>query len=169
MTGTAFDAQIVALQPGGIEPGKRYWLKTGSRRQRVSVEPLSQLELKSGAWQPHAGALAMNAIGKVRLSFDEAAVFDTYEQNRTTGAFILIDPDTLNTVAGGMITAKRSDLGGIHRADRDGQRVVLSLPADLAEQLMASELFASRRDEAEIRRMTAHEAAELFANAGSDI
>ncbi len=108
----------------------------------------------------------MNAIGKVRLSFEELAVFDAYDQNRSTGAFILIDPDTLNTVAGGMITAKRAEVGGIHRED---QRVVLSLPADLAEQLMASELFANRRDETEVKRMTAKQAAELFSNAGGDI
>ncbi|TNM65812.1 sulfate adenylyltransferase subunit CysN [Aliirhizobium smilacinae] len=169
MTGTSFDAQLVALQPGGIEPGKRYWLKSGSRRQRVTIEPLSQLDLQTGHWKSHASVLSMNAIGKVRLSFDEPAVFDAYEQNRSTGAFILIDPDTLNTVAGGMVTAKRGGVDGIHRG-RDGeQRVVLSLPADLAEQLMASELFASRRDEAEIRRMTSSEAAEIFSNAGSDI
>jgi sulfate adenylyltransferase subunit 1 len=166
MTGTAFDAQLVALQQGGIEPGKRYWLKSGSRRQRVSVEPLSQLDLTSGQWRPHASALNMNAIGKVRLAFEETAVFDTYEQNRATGAFILIDPDTLNTVAGGMITGKRANLEGLKR---EGDRVVLSLPADLAEQLMASELFASRRDEAEIKRVTAAEAATLWRNAGSDI
>ncbi|MGI2033346.1 sulfate adenylyltransferase subunit CysN [Rhizobium panacihumi] len=166
MTGTAFDAQLVALQQGGIEPGKRYWLKSGSRRQRVSVEPLLQLDLTSGQWRPHASTLAMNAIGKVRLAFEETAVFDAYEQNRATGAFILIDPDTLNTVAGGMITGKRANLGGLKR---EGDRVVLSLPADLAEQLMASELFASRRDEAEIKRVTAAEAATLWRNAGSDI
>ncbi|EJL56326.1 sulfate adenylyltransferase, large subunit, partial [Rhizobium sp. CF122] len=29
--GLSFDAQIVALQPEGIEAGKRYWLKSGSR------------------------------------------------------------------------------------------------------------------------------------------
>jgi len=166
LTGTAFDAQLVALQQGGIEPGKRYWLKSGSRRQRVSIEPLSQLDLASGQWRPHASTLAMNAIGKVRLAFEETAVFDAYEQNRATGAFILIDPDTLNTVAGGMITGKRANLGGIKR---EGDRVVLSLPADLAEQLMASDLFASRRDEAEIKRMTAADAAVLWKNAGSDI
>jgi sulfate adenylyltransferase subunit 1 len=165
MTGLSFDAQIVALQPGGIEPGKRYWLKSGSRRQRVSVEPVLQLELSSGKWQPHASTLAMNAIGKVRLVFEEQAVFDTYEQNRATGAFILIDPDTLNTVAGGMITGKRADLGGIHL---EGQRVLLSLPADLAEQIMASDLFAARRDEVEIRRVTAKEAAEVFSGTGGD-
>ncbi|MBP2560362.1 sulfate adenylyltransferase subunit 1 [Neorhizobium galegae] len=166
MTGHHFDAQLVSLQPGGIEPGRRYWLKSGSRRQRVAVEPISQLELATGKWQPHASTLAMNAIGKVRLSFEELAVFDAYDQNRSTGAFILIDPDTLNTVAGGMIIAKRAEVGGIHRED---QRVVLSLPADLAEQLMASELFANRRDETEIKRMTAKQAAELFSNAGGDI
>ncbi|KGD85954.1 sulfate adenylyltransferase subunit CysN [Rhizobium sp. YS-1r] len=170
MTGHHFDAQLVSLQPGGIEPGKRYWLKSGSRRQRATVEPLSQLELATGKWLPHASTLSMNAIGKVRLSFEELAVFDPYEQNRSTGAFILIDPDTLNTVAGGMITAKRGDVGGIHRSQGgEGQRVVLSLPADLAEQIMASELFANRRDEAEIRRMTAKQAAEIFSNAASDI
>jgi len=170
MVGHEFDAQLVSLQPGGIEPGKRYWLKSGARRQRVTIEPVSQLELSTGNWQPHASVLDMNAIGKVRLSFEEQAVFDTYEQNRATGAFILIDPDTLNTVAGGMITAKRGDLGGIHQTrSADGQRVLLSLPADLAEQLMASELFASRRDETEIRRLTAKQAADIFSNAASDI
>ena len=158
-TGLAFDAQLVALQPSGIEPGKRYWLKSGSRRQRVSVQPASQLDLKTGKWHHHAEALPMNSIGKVHLNFDEAAIFDPYDQNRVTGAFILIDPDTNNTVAGGMITAKRADIGGIHADDR---RVILSLPADLADQLMASEAFASRRDDVEVRRTTAGRAAELL-------
>ncbi|MDO1581369.1 sulfate adenylyltransferase subunit CysN [Rhizobium oryzicola] len=159
LTGHHFDAQIVALQAGGIEPGKRYWLKSGSRRQRVSVAPLSQLELSSGKWKTHEDTLAMNAIGKVLLSFDETAIFDIYEQNRSTGAFILIDPDTLNTVAGGMITAKRSQADAAHR---DGQRVVLSLPADLADQLMSTEIFAARRDEADVRRVSAARAADLM-------
>ena len=47
--------------------------------------------------------------------------------------------------------------------------MLLSLPADLAEQIMASELFASRRDETEVRRMTASQATEIFSNAASDI
>jgi sulfate adenylyltransferase subunit 1 len=108
----------------------------------------------------------MNAIGKVRLAFDEQAIFDPYEQNRASGSFILIDPDTNNTVAGGMVSGKRSELGGIHGGDA---RVILSLPADLADQIMASELFANRRHEAEVRRMTAAQAADLWSNAASDI
>jgi sulfate adenylyltransferase subunit 1 len=129
------------------------------------VQPVAQLQLKSGTWTS-AETLYMNAIGKVHLSFDEAAIFDPYEQNRSSGSFILIDPDTNNTVAGGMITGKRSELGGIHGGDA---RVILSLPADLADQIMASELFANRRHEAEVRRMTAAQAADLWSDAASDI
>ncbi|MEN9896008.1 MAG: sulfate adenylyltransferase subunit 1 [Pseudomonadota bacterium] len=159
--GLGFDAQIVSLQPDGIQPGKRYWLKSGSRRQRVTVQPTSQLNLKDGHWFHHSDALPMNAIGKVTLTFDEQAIFDAYELNRFTGAFILIDPDTNNTIAGGMIHAKRADLSGINR---ENERVILSLPADLAEQIMASEIFANRRDEAEIRRTTPARAAEFLSD-----
>ncbi|HWU65064.1 MAG TPA: sulfate adenylyltransferase subunit CysN [Ensifer sp.] len=157
--GLAFDAQLVALQPGGIEPGKRYWLKSGSRRQRVTVQPSSLLDLKSGKWNRHDGALPMNAIGKVHLSFDEAAIFDAYELNRTTGAFILIDPDTNNTVAGGMIAGKRGDVGGLNN---EAERVILSLPADLADKILASGLLSERRDEVDIRRTNPGRAAELL-------
>ncbi|MCZ7452665.1 sulfate adenylyltransferase subunit CysN [Rhizobium rhizogenes] len=159
-TGLAFDAQIVALQPGGIEAGKRYWLKSGSRRQRVSVQPISQLNLKEGEWQAHETSLPMNAIGKVRLSFDETAIFDAYEQNRATGSFILIDPDTNNTVAGGMIAGKRS----VGAAEEKGDRVILSLPADLAEKLLASELLARHRDEIDIRRTDVATASRLISD-----
>ncbi|MCP8897105.1 sulfate adenylyltransferase subunit CysN [Shinella daejeonensis] len=159
MTGRAFEAQLVALLPDGIEPGKRYWLKSGPRRQRVVVEPVSQLDLSTSAWHP-AERLAMNAVGKVRLVFDEQAIFDGYEQNRMTGAFILIDPDTNDTVAGGMVTGRRAEIGGIRK---DDERVVLSLPADLADRLMASEIFASRRHDADVRRTDAARIARLLA------
>ncbi|WP_426236762.1 sulfate adenylyltransferase subunit CysN [Pararhizobium sp. DWP1-1-3] len=164
--GLDFDAHLVALQSEGIQPGRRYWLKSGSRRQRVTANPFSQLDLKTGNWHQRTGVLAMNGIGKVHLSFDENAVFDAYEQNRTTGAFILIDPDTNNTVAGGMITAKRSSVTGLRS---DETRVVLSLPADLADQLMATELFSRRRDETDLLRMTASEASQIFEDAAGGI
>jgi len=59
-----------------------------------------------------------------------------------------------------MITGRHSELGGIHKGD---ERVILSLPADLADKLMATEIFSSRRHDAEVRHTNAGRAAELLA------
>jgi sulfate adenylyltransferase subunit 1 len=49
------------------------------------------------------GRLLMNDIGKVALNLAQPLCADSYAINRTTGAFILIDETTNNTVAAGMI------------------------------------------------------------------
>ena len=159
-TGLSFDAKLVALAAEGIDGSKRYWLKSSSRRQRVRVAPQAVLDLHSGRWDS-ADALPVNSIGTVRLDFDDTAMFDPYEVNRNTGAFILIDPDSNNTVAGGMVTGRAETLDGIE-TDDGADRVLLSLPAALAERLMASEAFAVLRDQVEIRRVSRRKAATLL-------
>jgi sulfate adenylyltransferase subunit 1 len=110
-TGRAFTARLVALSPDGIVPGKRYWLKAGSAPPAGDGAPdLIALDLATGNWDD-ATFLPVNGIGVVELDFEDTAIFDTYETNRETGAFILIDPESLNTVAGGMIESKRSKSG----------------------------------------------------------
>ncbi|MCY6379217.1 sulfate adenylyltransferase subunit CysN [Hoeflea prorocentri] len=155
--GRAFEAKLVALSATPIVAGKRYWLKSSSRRQRVRVRPKSRLDLHTGLWD-EAESLPLNAIGTVHLDFDEDAMFDAYETNRNTGAFILIDAETNNTVAGGMIVERRIDVGGISGgSDRD--HVVLSMPADVADRLMAGDLFNRLRDQIDVRRTGAAKAA----------
>jgi sulfate adenylyltransferase large subunit len=61
---------------------------------RVDVETLERVE---------AQELTLNDIGQVRLRISRPLVFDPYAVNRATGAFILIDEATNDTVAGGMI------------------------------------------------------------------
>ena len=46
---------------------------------------------------------ALNDIGRISLRTSAPLVFDSYKRNRTTGSFILIDPQTNETVAAGMI------------------------------------------------------------------
>src|SRR5581483_11880114 len=66
-----------------------------------------------------AQSLNMNDIGTVRVEADRPLVFDAYAQSRRTGSFILIDPDSNNTVAAGMITGavqsveNRSNIPGL--------------------------------------------------------
>ena len=158
--GLAFDARLVVLSGEGIVAGRRYWLKSSSRRQRVRVQPQTRLDLTSGAWDD-TPELPLNAIGSVRLAFDEAAMFDAYDDNRDTGAFILIDPESHNTVAGGMIVACSTVVDGLDAID-DRDHVVVSLPQALADQLLSSETFAALRDHAEIRRTSGARAAVLL-------
>ena len=46
---------------------------------------------------------AMNDIGRVSLRTAAPLFYDSYQRNRQTGSFVLIDPDTNETVAAGMI------------------------------------------------------------------
>ena len=52
---------------------------------------------------PAPERLELNDLGVVRLRLAEPLAVDTYERNRTTGAFILIDEATNDTVAAGMV------------------------------------------------------------------
>jgi len=47
--------------------------------------------------------LALNEIGIVRLRLSEPLCVDRYEDNRATGAFILLDEATNETVGAGMV------------------------------------------------------------------
>jgi hypothetical protein len=47
----------------------------------------------------------MNGIGIVNINLLRPIALDLYSQNRSTGAFILIDAETNSTVAAGMVTA----------------------------------------------------------------
>jgi sulfate adenylyltransferase subunit 1 len=50
-----------------------------------------------------AGKLAMNDIGKVSLKLAQPLFVDAYAENRATGAFIVIDEASNNTVGAGMV------------------------------------------------------------------
>ncbi len=45
----------------------------------------------------------LNDIGKITLRTSAPIIYDSYRKNRTTGSFILIDPQTNETIAAGMI------------------------------------------------------------------
>lgn len=50
-----------------------------------------------------AEELVLNAVGNVTVHFDRALVFDPYRDNPETGAFILIDRVSLDTVGIGLL------------------------------------------------------------------
>jgi len=50
-----------------------------------------------------ADTFLLNEIGRIEIKTSAPVFFDPYKLNHATGSFILIDPLTNNTVAGGMI------------------------------------------------------------------
>ncbi|MFN3171464.1 MAG: sulfate adenylyltransferase subunit 1 [Hyphomicrobiales bacterium] len=146
------NADLVVLTAQSLDPEKRYWLKSGSRRQRARIAPQSSLNLQDLTWAP-AQALHHNAIGRVTLHLEEDGVFDPYADNRATGSFVVIDPDTLNSVAGGMVMGAGENLPETVK-EKSEETITLSLPLDLARKLMRHDLLADRLDDVEIIETT---------------
>lgn len=151
LRGQSFQARLIVLNDDGLDPGKSFWLKSTGRRQSVQVKPEAVLDLASGDWRP-ASRLTVNQIADAELRFGETAIFDRYVDNRVTGAFILVDPESNETVAGGMISACRSTAASM-TPDGPGERVVISLPARLADRLIAHEAFSGFHEHARISRL----------------
>jgi sulfate adenylyltransferase subunit 1 (EFTu-like GTPase family) len=88
-----------------VEPGARLALKHTTRWVRAILDGIeSKLDVETLDEVP-ASALALNDIGVVRLRLSGPVAVDPYDENRATGAFILVDEATNNTVAAGMVIA----------------------------------------------------------------
>jgi bifunctional enzyme CysN/CysC len=98
-----FVAHLVWMSNEHLFPGRSYFMKINNCtvaatvteiKHRLDVTTLSKLAAKT---------LALNEIGVCNLSVARPVAFDAYADNRDTGAFILIDRYSNETVAAGMI------------------------------------------------------------------
>ncbi len=98
------EATVCWMADAPLRPGGRYAIKHTTRSARAIVETVEhRLDVDTLAREDSAGELRLNDIGRIRLRTSEPLVADTYAANRTTGAFILIDEATNETVGAGMI------------------------------------------------------------------
>ena len=82
---------------------RKYWLKHGTRQTAAKVTAIDTL-LDINTQQRHpATGLKLNDIARVALTVQQPLAADAYDDIRATGAFILIDEVTHQTVAAGMI------------------------------------------------------------------
>jgi hypothetical protein len=78
-------------------------LKHTSQTVRAQIAKIRhRIDINTLAEQP-ANKLELNEIASIQVETRRPLFFDSYAQNRTTGAFILIDPISNATVAAGMI------------------------------------------------------------------
>jgi bifunctional enzyme CysN/CysC len=99
-----FEADVCWFADRPLRPGSRYLLKHLTHTAEAVVDGiLDVVDVHTLERGPAPSELGLNDIGRVRLRTRRPLLADPYKRNRVTGAFILIDESTNDTVAGGMI------------------------------------------------------------------
>ncbi|HVH47725.1 MAG TPA: GTP-binding protein, partial [Labilithrix sp.] len=141
------EAHLVWMSERPLDRGRTYLLKQTTRTVRATIAVVHGTDPETLA-PSAAETLALNDIGRVRVECRAPLFFDPYRENRTTGAFILVDSVTNDTVAAGMIigstqasakTGARTQVGAEERRQRLGQHGrlvnVLAASFDIARDL----------------------------------
>ncbi|AVJ55282.1 sulfate adenylyltransferase subunit CysN [Idiomarina sp. OT37-5b] len=106
---TRFRAKLVWMNDDPLQTHREYYLKFNSKLTTGEVEDI-QHRIDVNTFAEHkAGELGLNEIGEVDVRVTEKVMFDDYQSNPKTGAFIVIDRFTNMTVAAGMIEQALSD------------------------------------------------------------
>jgi sulfate adenylyltransferase large subunit len=125
-----FDARLVWIGPEALAPDRSYVMKLATATATATIEsPVFAVDLETNRSSAAAG-LAANDIGTATVRLDRLVMMDRYADGRDTGSFILIDPETCDTVALGTIEAVKPVAAGMpdrKQADRPAKRDLLDL------------------------------------------
>jgi sulfate adenylyltransferase large subunit len=100
------DARVVWMSPRPLSLSRAYLVKHTTRQAPARVSAVRyRIDIGTLEKVP-CSELALNEIGAVMLETSRPLFFDPYRRNHATGSFILIDPDSNETVAAGMITGR---------------------------------------------------------------
>ena len=100
-------ANLVWMSEDPLQVGRPYLIKHTTRQVRCRVDELINRIDVNSLDEQDSESLALNEIGNVSITCSEPLYFDSYRDSRRTGSFILIDLQTYNTVAAGMLTGSR--------------------------------------------------------------
>lgn len=118
MVGRNFEAMLVWMDEEKMDMEKSFFLKhtTNTSRTRidsieykVDINTMEHLSVENSRLTKEDVPMQLNQIAKVVLTSSKELFFDSYSDNKATGAFILIDPITNNTSAVGMIINQVAD------------------------------------------------------------
>ena len=100
------NADVCWLSEEALDLGRKYWLKHATRQVAAKVTRVDTLlDINTQEKRPATG-LKLNDIASISLTVQQPLAADAYAAIRSTGAFILIDEVTHQTVAAGMIRLK---------------------------------------------------------------
>ncbi len=97
------EAMVCWLAETPLESGRKLLLRHTTRETKALVAAIEYRQDINELKRISGGRLAMNDIGSITFKLAQPLFVDRYRDNRSTGAFILIDEATNNTVGAGMI------------------------------------------------------------------
>ena len=101
----SFEAHLVWMHERPLDTEKTYLVKHTTQVVRAQIDKIhSKLDLTTLKELP-TKELGLNDIARVTVTCHRALYVDPYDQNRSTGAFILVDSLYNTTVGAGMIRA----------------------------------------------------------------
>ncbi len=98
-----FKAVVVWMAEQALVPGRQYGFKVGATNSTGIVERITHKVDVNTLDKNNADQLQINDIGECEISLSKPVVVDDYNDNRNTGAFIIIDRLTDITIGAGMI------------------------------------------------------------------
>jgi sulfate adenylyltransferase subunit 1 (EFTu-like GTPase family) len=96
-------ATVCWMHERPLRPGARYRVKHTTRTAPARIDAIEGRLRVDGGGREQADELRLNDIGEVRLRLGQPLLADSYERNRVTGSFILIDEATNDTAGAGMV------------------------------------------------------------------
>jgi sulfate adenylyltransferase subunit 1 len=97
------NADVCWLSEEPLDIRRKYWLKHTTKQVATRVTKIDTLlDINTQERRP-AESLKLNDIATISLNVQQPLAADAYDAIRSTGAFILIDEVTHQTVAAGMI------------------------------------------------------------------
>ena len=110
-----FTAHVLWMSGEPMLPGRSYLLKIGARSTPASITELKHRVDVNNYDKLAAKSLDLNEVGFCNLATSLPVAYDAYADNRATGAFILIDRQSNETVAAGMIAHGLRRATNVHR------------------------------------------------------
>lgn len=104
-----FESMLVWMSEKPMELNTQYLLKHTSSTTRARIDKIRYRIDVNTLSKSDCDAFELNDIGRTVLTTNKPLCFDSYQKNKTTGSFILIDPVSFNTVAVGMIIDRISE------------------------------------------------------------
>ena len=97
------DAFVCWLSETPLSTARSYIIRHTTRESKAKVGAIQYKVDVNTLEQQASSDLKMNDIARISFKLAQALMVDSYSANRATGAFIVIDESTNNTVGAGMI------------------------------------------------------------------